>query len=194
MSTKGQNQPSLIYEGSQKNVGPEEKKYWYDGKFHETPPDSVKIKKVNLQKKTTTSSGYQWVCEKCERKGNTRNGYNTQIAKKIFGTNIENITGDNEHGFYKTCLECRLKKQRDDGECKFIIKKYERGELLFPHHLIKLGEYFRKYPKEIKKYQKTFEYVSEKLEERRAKKNESAKDRSNNDPSFTFYDSENKDE
>ena len=53
-----------------------------------------------------------------------------------------------------------------------------------------MNEFFTKFPEQIKKWQKAFEYVSEKLEERKRKQNEDAKKRNKDDVGITFYDPE----
>ena len=177
----------------------EEKKYWYDGKFHkEPPPDSVKlqIKKVNFKKgKVTTPLKYEWKCSTttCSKKGKTKTKAEISFTSRIFGIDPKNKTSDNPFGFYSKCLECRHKSQKWLGECKFLIKKYQNDGSLFLNQIHKLDEFFKKYPEDIKKWQKTYQYVSEKLEEKKRKQNEDAK-RNIDDVSITYYDEQNEDE
>ena len=172
-------------------VGPEEKKYWYDGKFHEIPPpDSIKIKKVNLQKKDTVSSKYEWRCKVCGKKGNTKTKADRNFTSRIFGINPKNITNDNPHGFNHRCIGCKHNDDIFRGEAEHLIKIYEREGALVAHQITRLNEFFTKFPEQIKKWQKAFEYVSEKLEVRKRKQNEDAKKRNEDDVGITYYDPE----
>ena len=172
----------------------DEKKYWYDEKFHrEPPPDSVKIKKVNLQK-STTSSKYEWKCKMCPKKGSTKNKADRERTRKIFGINPRNITDDNEHGFNHKCFDCKHKYDIERSEAEHIIRILQKDGVLLAHQINILNRFFEKYPEQIKKWPKAYKYVSEKLEEKRRKQNEDAKKQNDDDGSFTFYDPENKDE
>ncbi len=173
----------------------DEKKYWYDEKFHHTPPppDSIKIKKVNLQKSITSSKNV-WKCKTCHVKGSTKNKTDRSFTSRIFGTNSKNITNDNPDGFNHKCLNCREKEQRDMAEGLRYINILQKDGTLLSHQINRLGEFFEKFPEQIKKWSKAFEYVSKKLEEKRRKQREDAKKQDANDASFTFYDPENKDD
>ena len=171
----------------------DEKKYWYDEKFHHTPPpDSVKIK-VNLQK-SITSSKHVWKCKTCPQKGSIKNKADRNRTSRKFGINPRNINNDNPHGFNHKCFECKDREQRDMAESLRIISILQKDGTLLAHQINRLGKFFEKFPEQIKKWPKAFEYVSKKLEEKSRKQHEDSKKQISNDISFTFYDPENKDE
>ena len=79
-----------------------EKEYWYDGKFHrEAPPDSIKTRKVNLEKPTASHkpSKYLWKCKTCGKAKNIKTKADRALAIGTFSRNKRNVSTTNKYGY-----------------------------------------------------------------------------------------------